>query len=274
MEPPAYAAAGPSKKAYGSVDGAGANANEPLLPGDGDRPRDAWGEDGEELEEDFKIGVTVSQSAIEIRQAFVRKVYGVLFLQVLATTLVGWAMQGDAVVDWTHTHPGLIWIPMIGSFVSMFGVYFKARSSPTNIVLLGVFTMFEAVTIGSIVSYYDTTVVLQAFVATTFVFAGLTLFTFQSKYDFSHWGSSLFVVLLAFTGTTFISLLLPYNSTVDMFMAGTGVLLFSAYIVYDTHLITKRLHVDDWVLGCVSLYIDIVNLFLQLLRLFNDMQDR
>jgi FtsH-binding integral membrane protein len=35
-----------------------------------------------------------------------------------------------------------------------------------------------------------------------------------------------------------------------------GCLLFSAYIVYDTHMLLRRLSVDDWVLACVSLYLE------------------
>jgi hypothetical protein len=48
-----------------------------------------------------------------------------------------------------------------------------------NLILLGVFTGLEAITIGSVVSYFDSVIVLQALVITTFVFIGLTLFTFQ-----------------------------------------------------------------------------------------------
>lgn len=52
-----------------------------------------------------------------------------------------------------------------------------------NLILLGVFTGLEAITIGSVVSYFDSVIVLQALVITTFVFIGLTLFTFQVSSD-------------------------------------------------------------------------------------------
>ena len=50
-----------------------------------------------------------------------------------------------------------------------------------NLILLGVFTLLEAVTVGSVVSYFDQIIVLQALVITTFVFVGLTLFTLQVR---------------------------------------------------------------------------------------------
>lgn len=46
-----------------------------------------------------------------------------------------------------------------------------------NIILLGVFTLLEAITIGSVVSYFDQTIVLQALVITTFVFIGSAPFS-------------------------------------------------------------------------------------------------
>ncbi|GAA6018547.1 hypothetical protein JCM10207_007213 [Rhodosporidiobolus poonsookiae] len=273
VEPPAYAQAGPSKKpAYGAT--GDSSAQEPLLAGEGERSRDAWAEDEDGLEDDFKIGVTVSQSAVEIRQAFVRKVYGVLFTQILATTVVGWLMSRASVVDWTRMHPGLMLIPMFGAILAMLGVYWKRHSSPANVLLLGLFTLLEAVTIGSVISYYDSTVVLQAGIATTFVFLGLTLFTLQSKYDFSNMGTYLYTVLLCFFFVGIAGIFIPFNRTFDMVVAGVGVLIFSAYIIFDTHLLLNRLHVDDWVLACVSLYLDILNLFLQILRLLSDAQDR
>lgn len=42
----------------------------------------------------------------------------------------------------------------------------------------------------------------------------------------------------------------------DMILAGAGTLIFSAYIVFDTHLLLRRLHVDDWIFACISLYLE------------------
>lgn len=91
-----------------------------------------------------------------------------------------------------------------------------------NLILLATFTGLEAITIGSVVSYYNQTVVLQALVITCFVFIGLTLFTFQSKYDFSKMGSYLFAALLVFFMTGMVGIFLPFNKTMDLLMAGVS----------------------------------------------------
>ena len=74
-------------------------------------------------------------------------------------------------------------------------------------------------------------------------------------------------------GVGFVQIFLPFNHAVDMAMAGFGVLIFSGYIVFDTWLITKKLSPDEWVLAVVSLYLDFVNLFINILRLLNGNRD-
>ncbi|GAA5836276.1 hypothetical protein JCM5353_002661 [Sporobolomyces roseus] len=279
--PPEYATASsstakkPTAPQYGATEGGNNDdARKPLLqPGEGLGARDAWNESGD-VEDDFNIGVTLSQSSQDVRNEFVRKVYSVLFCQILLTTVVGSLMCIDSAAAWTFQHPGLVFVPMVGAIASMIGVYMKATSSPANVILLGMFTLFESVTIGYILPAYSPDLVLKALVLTTFVFLGLTLFTFQTKYDILSWGPYLFGALLAFVGVSFIGIFFPFGSTTDLVIAGAGCLLFSAWIVFDTHVILKVMHPDQWALACISLYLDFLNLFLQILRVLSDIQDR
>ena len=55
-------------------------------------------------------------------------------------------------------------------------------------------------------------------------------------------------------------------------LAMGGAVLFSAYIVYDVHMIANRLSPDEYIHASISLYLDIVNLFLHLLRILAEMQ--
>lgn len=87
-------------------------------------------------------------------------------------------------------------------------------------VFLSTFTLCEAVTVGAAVSQYDQLVVLQALAITTVVFLGLTLFTFQSKYDFSSMGGYLFGGLLVLLGTSVVGIFLPFSNFTNMLIAG------------------------------------------------------
>ncbi|CAO1613953.1 unnamed protein product [Parajaminaea phylloscopi] len=260
VQPPAYAPAAP--KGYSAIPQAEPSVAD--LP-----PRT----EGDAESDDFKYGVTVDQCDNEIRMQFLKKVYSVLFLQIMGTTAVGAAMSRESVSLWVRENQWAFIVPLLGSLVTMGLLFWKRHSHPLNLGLLSLFTLFEAVSLGAVVSYVNQAVVLQALVITLFVFAGLTLFTFQTKYDFSGMGSWLFSGLLLLVGLGFVQIFIPFSQTFDLVLAGAGCLIFSAYIVYDTYMITRRLSPDEWVLAVISLYLDVVNLFLNILRLLNGSRD-
>lgn len=53
-----------------------------------------------------------------------------------------------------------------------------------------------------------------------------------------------------------------------------GALLFCGYIVFDVNLLATRLDVDDYIWGSVALYLDVINLFMYILRILGQNQDR
>ncbi|CAO1616908.1 unnamed protein product [Sympodiomycopsis kandeliae] len=230
-------------------------------------------QEGDVDNDDFKFGVTVDQCDAEVRMQFLKKVYSILFLQIAGTTVVAGVMTTNNVASWVRANQWAFLVPLFGSLVTMGFLFWKRHSHPLNLGLLGLFTLLESLALGSVVTYVDQLVVLQALTLTTFVFLGLTIFTFQSKYDFSSLGNWLFGGLLLLVGVGFVQLFLPFNQMFDMITAAFGVVIFSGYIIFDTWLITKKLSPDEWVLAVVSLYLDFVNLFINILRLLNGNRD-
>ena len=57
-------------------------------------------------------------------------------------------------------------------------------------------TLLESIAVGTIITSYDQAVVIKAFVITTVVFTSLTLYTMQSKYDYSTWGARYLVIAI------------------------------------------------------------------------------
>ncbi len=56
--------------------------------------------------------------------------------------------------------------------------------------------------------------------------------------------------------TGIVGIFIPFSRTVDLIYAICGTLLFSGYIIYDTHVITKRLSPDEYIMGAISLYLE------------------
>jgi protein lifeguard len=72
-------------------------------------------------------------------------------------------------------------------------------------------SLLEAYAIGTIVTFYDTVIVLEALLITVGLFLGLTLFTLQSKWDFSGMGPFLFGGLWALIIAGFVMIFFPHN---------------------------------------------------------------
>ena len=87
--------------------------------------------------------------------------------------------------------------PLFGTLINLGLLFWQRHSHPWNLLLLSTFTLLEAFTLGIVVAFYDNKIVIQALLITLGVFIGLTLFTFQSKYDFEGMGPFLFGGLIA-----------------------------------------------------------------------------
>lgn len=160
---------------------------------------------------------------------------------------------------------------MIGTFLTLFGVSVRRHSYPSNMILLGLFTLCESFLVGMVTSYYESRIVLQALALTCLVFVGLTLFVCQSKvgpgtgwyllrpeadillwcpqYDFSGMGPMLSAGLWGLIGVGLIQLFLPFSTTTDLVVSAFGVIVFAGYVVFDTFNIMKRLSPDEYIFG-------------------------
>jgi FtsH-binding integral membrane protein len=147
--------------------------------------------------------------------------------------------------------------------------YWKRHSYPTNLLFLSAFTLTEAYTISVIVSFYDTKIVVNAVVLTAGIFVFLTLFACQTKYDFTSWMPYLFGALWGLVLFGFMAMFLPFGSTGELVYGAIGALVFSGYILVDTQLVLRHHHVEEEIAAAISLYLDIINLFLSILRILN-----
>jgi FtsH-binding integral membrane protein len=142
-----------------------------------------------------------------------------------------------------------------------------------NLFFLAGFTGLEAYSVSVIVSFFDTKIVLQAVLLTAGIFIGLTLFACQTKYDFTSWMPYLFGGLWALILFGFVAAFFPYSNTTELIYGGLAALIFSGYILVDTQLIMRHYHVEEEIAAAISLYLDVINLFLAILRILNSQQN-
>lgn len=121
-----------------------------------------------------------------------------------------------------------------------------AHSHPTNLYLLGGFTLAMAWSVATTCGAYAAAgysmAVLEALVLTGTATVGLTVYTLRSKQDFSYLGAGLGAALWVLILGGVLSIFIP---GMQLAMAVVGAAIFSLYIVYDVHMIATRLSPDE-----------------------------
>ena len=134
-------------------------------------------------------------------------------------------------------------------------------------MILSAFTLCMSYLVGFVCAAYEEAgigdLVIEAVFITATVFIVLTLFTLQSKWDFSFMGAGLGMCL-------WIMILWGFFSAIFGFQTGSvyallGSILFSMYIIYDTYMIAERLDPEDYVVAAIELYVSTCTLILNFL---------
>ncbi|GAB4824095.1 hypothetical protein N2152v2_011141 [Parachlorella kessleri] len=179
-----------------------------------------------------------------LRWGFVRKVYGILGLQLTLTAVVATViMTVQGARDFLLATPG---------------------------------TCCEAASVGAVCTLYQPAVVIEAVALTAAIVIGLTLYTFYATskgVDFSFMGPMLFGCLMAVFVWGILQIFFPPGPVGRTIYSLVVAVLFCGYIVFDTHMLMERHSLDEYVWASVSLYLDIINLFLQILRLLGDRRE-
>ncbi|OMH82241.1 Protein lifeguard 4 [Zancudomyces culisetae] len=95
------------------------------------------------------------------------------------------------------------------------------------------------------------------------------MYTFQSRRDFSELGSILSLGLYGLVFFGAVQMFLPFSDSLEFIKSFAALLIFSGYIVYDTSNILYRYRPDQYVIASMSLYLDVLNLFMQILKVLS-----
>ncbi|XP_052065517.1 protein lifeguard 4-like [Mytilus californianus] len=223
--------------------------------------------DGKEsIVDDFMYGSNVATAHVYVRMGFLRKVYGILSAQILLSTIVaGVIYSSSTATEFVQTNNWMLLIALIGSLGLIFALMVYRHQTPTNYILLTAFTVMEAYSVGVVVTFYEVQSVIEAFMLTFAVTAGLTIYTLQSKRDFSSMGAGLFAALWILIIAGIMQLFFP-SPMMDKAIGIGGALVFSLFIIFDTHMLMHKHSPEEYIVASVNLYLDILNLFLHILR--------
>jgi len=213
----------------------------------------------------------------EVRRGFVQKVYGTVAVQLCATAIIA-APIASAPRIWLSQHAGLMMFSVFGLLASSC-VFCCAghlmRQHPTNLIILAAFTCFKSIMVGFICSQYEMQSVILCFLASGIMAGALTFFAATTSMDATKCGGTLGAFSCGLFAFGLIGMYVG-GPMMHLLYAGGGAVLFGSYLVHDTQLVlggkhtSKRFSVDDYVLAALSIYQDLIQFFIMMLRLFGE----
>ena len=203
----------------------------------------------------------------EERATLVRRTYTLVLVSVLVTMVgVSFGLSQPRLMQAVNAHP---FIAFFCGLAPLLLATRKKAEFPMNIGLVLLFNFVMGVIISPAIFFYGQRqpgVIGQAAVLTIGAFGILTLYAFVSRRDFSAWGSFLMVGLWVLIGTMLLNFFFQ-NSTINLWLASVSVLLFSGLLVFDTWRLRNHYGPDEYVGASVQIYLDLLNMFMAILRL-------
>mmetsp|Transcript_50998 Transcript_50998/g.146444 ORF Transcript_50998/g.146444 Transcript_50998/m.146444 type:complete len:267 (-) Transcript_50998:203-1003(-) len=244
-----------------------------------------------------------SNLPLEIRLGFVKKVYGIMTAMLLVSFVIAapFVFQRHETLTFMHQHAWImglasvfLLVHQIVNIALMFemccgggpcmSMYLKMFITvPFNYLFVFSYAAAFGVILGFVCASYQAESVALVFLLTAIIMASLTIYAVTTKHDFSGCGPYIFVLCIGMLCLGLVALFFPYDSMIHKLIAGAGAILMSFLIVYDTQLIfgsaaqgfqnsgaAGRIEftIDMYCFAAYQLYLDFINLFLYLLRLF------
>jgi hypothetical protein len=225
-------------------------------------------------------------------RAYMLRVYNYMAAGVALTGVVAWFTYNAAVVtnaagqitgltpfgQTVLSGPAMM-VLMLGTLGLVFFISFRINrlQFSTALTLFMVYAALLGVTLAPIFVVYTGASVTRVFFISAASFGALSLWGYTTQRDLSGFGSFLFMGLIGIVIASLVNIFLA-SSMMQFLISVIGVLVFAGLTAYDTQKIKEMYSpMDDGsvagrkaVMGALSLYLDFINLFFMLLRLFGD----
>jgi FtsH-binding integral membrane protein len=219
----------------------------------------------------------ISYRSVEEINTSMANVYKHMSLAVLTSMLVSYFVGTSPELLQFFFTGVMKWIVIFSPLVAIFGVSMVLGNNPSREVaqlclhgfatLMGLSfaTIFAVFTMGSIVS---------AFMGAAILFGTMSLYGYFTKRSLESLGQFMFIGLIAICIASIVNIFIG-SSVMAMVISALAIIIFLGLTAYDTQQIREMLMVEDensatQVVGALTLYLDFVNIFLNLLNLFGD----
>ncbi len=167
------------------------------------------------------------------------------------------------------------WVVIFAPLVAIFFITPAIAANPPAPVAVGLLHVFAALmglSFASIFVVYSLGSIFTAFMGAAVLFGVMSVYGYFTKKDLSGMGQMLFIALIAIIIASLINLFIG-SSVFQMVISAIAIVIFLGFTAYDTQQIREAVSVDgvdttsEEVLGALNLYLDFINLFINLLQI-------
>jgi len=237
-------------------------------------------------------GVATDRAAVVDQglRAYMIRIYNYMAMGVALTGVVSWLTFNAAVTETAgrlaltpfgqtlYSGPVTI-VLFLGTLGLVFGISWMIEklSPATALMLFMLYAALLGLMLSSIFLVYTGTSITRVFFISAAAFGGLSLWGYTTQRDLSPMGTFLMMGLIGPIIAMVVNIFLK-SSGLDFVISGAGVLIFAGLTAWDTQKIKEMYDANDdgtvtgrkSVMGALTLYLDFINLFLFLLRIFGD----
>ncbi len=217
----------------------------------------------------------VYRSASEINSAMGR-VYGHMSLAVIVSMLVSYFVGTSPELLQFFFTGAMKWIVIFAPLVAIFGVTIVLNASPTKStaqLCLHGFAALMGLSFATIFAVFNMGSIVSAFMAAAVLFGTMSAYGYFTKKNLDSMGKFLFVGLIALIIVSIINIFIG-SSVMQMVISAVAVIIFLGLTAYDTQKIREEVSADNdgiaEIRGALTLYMDFINLFINLLSLFGE----
>lgn len=218
------------------------------------------------------------RDAPAINQAMGR-VYFHMMCAVVVSMLVSYFVGNDPAAMQFFFTGVMKWVTIFAPLVAVFGVTIALNANPPKevaVAMLHGFAALMGLSFAGIFVVFNMGSIVTAFMGSAVLFATMSLWGYFTKRDLSGMSSMLMVALIAIIIASLINIWI--GSTVfQMVISAIAILIFLAFTAYDTQRIREMVSVEAEepveIIGALTLYLDFINLFLNLLQLIGVNKD-
>jgi len=230
------------------------------------------------------LGFTQQEITMPLARTYLAGVFMWMFLALAITAATSWlfASSPNLMTILINPETGSMsiagWVAMLAplGLVLWMSAGFKRMSASTMVLIFIVFSILMGISLSFIFLAYTGASIAKTFLITSGMFGSMAVLGYTTKTDLTKFGSLMYMGLIGIIIASVVNMFMG-SSTLDYIISFGGVLIFTGLTAYDVQKLKRigsQMTIENettrkfTIMGALTLYLDFINLFLFLLRLF------